>query len=58
MRWTSEGCRSANAATFFKVLVTGSGIMLAANPLDLLKHHKNYFCIYLLHNDDQRGALY
>lgn len=58
VRWTNKGCGSANAATFFKVLVTGSGIMLGVNLLDLVKHYKNYFSIYLLHNGGQAGALY
>lgn len=30
--------------------------MLGVNLLDLVKHYKNYFCIYLLHNDDQAGS--
>lgn len=47
MQWTNEGSRSANSATFFKVLVTGSGIMLGIDLLDLVKRYKNYFCIYL-----------
>lgn len=46
-----KAVRGANSATFFKVLVTGSGIMLGVDLLDLVKRYKNYFCVYLLHND-------
>lgn len=32
--------------------------MLGVNLLDLVKHYKNYFSIYLLHNASQAGVLY